>query len=506
MYTNFLHIFSLFIITTLVLLYFPGSFCQNGGEYAACGAPFRCAGIQEISYPFWGGNRPDYCGYPGFQLNNCQGDVPILTISSIQYRVLEINSTAHTLKVAREDLWNNTCPRFLYNTTLNRNLFEFSPNDQNVTLHYGCSTSSGQPSPRPPHMFDCTVNGTNSESLFTIGEDSPSIPGTGTDIRCDTNISVPVNETAAGNLAGSTASIVLLQDALASGFSLQWSANNRVCRNCIRSGGLCGTNQDSQALACYCADGTHASICNTTQTRNNTQNGINTQTGNTTQTGNITLTGNNTQTGTRNGLRFGCRIKERKGLDDKWKPYRVLEIDDSTKTVRVAREDLWNTTCPRSFYNTTLEQNIFLLSPNYPNITLYYGCSTFNGQPIPQLPSMFPCVGNDTSSASFFTVGGNFPSIPGFETDIRCETSISVPVNQTAAEFLAGSTASIVLLRDALASGFSLQWSANNNVCENCTRSGGLCGTNRDSQSFACYCVSGTSASTCNSIETENGT
>ncbi|CAA3020901.1 Hypothetical predicted protein [Olea europaea subsp. europaea] len=240
--TTFLNIFSLFIVTNFVLLYIPGSLCQNGGKYAACGAPSRRAGIQGVSYPFWGGNRPDYCGYPDFQLNNCQGDVPILTITSRQYRVLEINSTAHTLKVAREDLWNTTCPRFLYNTTLDRTLFEFSPNDQNITLHYGCSTSSGQPAPLSPHMFNCTVNGTNSGSLLTIGEDSPSIPGTGTDIICDTNIFVPVNEMAAGNLAGSTASILLLQDALASGFSLQWSANNRVCRKCIRSGGLCGTN------------------------------------------------------------------------------------------------------------------------------------------------------------------------------------------------------------------------------------------------------------------------
>ncbi|XP_022893496.1 LEAF RUST 10 DISEASE-RESISTANCE LOCUS RECEPTOR-LIKE PROTEIN KINASE-like 2.1 isoform X2 [Olea europaea var. sylvestris] len=273
MYTDFLYILSLFIITTLVLLYIPGSLCQNGGEYASCGASFQCAGIREISYPFFGGNRPEYCGYPGFQLSNCQGDVPILTISSRQYRVLEINNFTKTVRVSREDLWNIICPRFLYNTTLEQNIFLFSPNYPNVTLHYGCSTSSGQPAPRSPHMFNCTVNGTNSENLFTIGEDSPSIPGFETGIRCETNISVPVNQTAARLLAASSASIVLLQDALASGFSLQWSANNIVCENCIRSGGVCGTNRDSLSFACYCTNGTFASICNSTSTGNNTQTG-----------------------------------------------------------------------------------------------------------------------------------------------------------------------------------------------------------------------------------------
>ncbi|CAL5425908.1 unnamed protein product [Camellia sinensis] len=28
---------------------------------------FQCANMQNIDYPFWGGNRPDYCGHPGFQ-------------------------------------------------------------------------------------------------------------------------------------------------------------------------------------------------------------------------------------------------------------------------------------------------------------------------------------------------------------------------------------------------------------------------------------------------------
>ncbi|CAL5415921.1 unnamed protein product [Camellia sinensis] len=28
---------------------------------------FQCANMLNIDYPFWGGNRPDYCGHPGFQ-------------------------------------------------------------------------------------------------------------------------------------------------------------------------------------------------------------------------------------------------------------------------------------------------------------------------------------------------------------------------------------------------------------------------------------------------------
>ncbi|KAL2453367.1 Protein kinase superfamily protein [Abeliophyllum distichum] len=252
--------YSLLVISFLLI---PGSLCQNG-DYATCSASFQCAGIRNITYPFWGGSRPGFCGYPGFQLN-CQGDVPILTISSIQYRVLEIDITTQTIRVARGDLWNITCPRFLYNTILEPNLFTFSPNYPNITLYYGCNV---QPITQLPGLFNCNVNQTVIRNFFTIGGALPSVPGTG--ISCDNTISVPVNQTAAGYLALPTASITHLQEALASGFSLQWSANNRVCENCIQSGGLCGTNRNSPSFACYCADRTHALTCNDTSSQTGT--------------------------------------------------------------------------------------------------------------------------------------------------------------------------------------------------------------------------------------------
>ncbi|KAL2522186.1 Protein kinase superfamily protein [Forsythia ovata] len=257
-----------YFLLVISLLLIPGSLCQNG-EYATCGASFQCAGIQNITYPFWGGSRQGFCGYPGFQLNNCQGDVPILTISSIQYRVLEIDNTTQTIRVAREDLWNSICPRFLNNTILEPNLFTFSPDYPNITLYYGCN---GQPITQLPSMFYCNRTQTiNSLSFFRIGEALPSFPGTG--ISCDNNIFVPVNQTAAEYLALPTASTIVLQEALASGFSLQWSANNSVCENCIQSGGLCGTNRNSTLFACHCADRTYALTCNDTSSQ--TGNGSN---------------------------------------------------------------------------------------------------------------------------------------------------------------------------------------------------------------------------------------
>ncbi|CAI9758405.1 unnamed protein product [Fraxinus pennsylvanica] len=236
------------------------------GEYATCGAPYRCGDIQNITYPFWGGSRPEYCGFSGFQLN-CQGGVALLNILSIQYRVLEINNTTWspwTLKVAREDLRTTACPRFLYNTTLDLNLFKPSPDYSNVTIYYGCSLN-GQPT-QLVNQFSCNVNGTNTDSFYVI-EDSSASRNT---IRCNNSIYVPINRTYQSLFALPTASVTrLLQDAFVSGFSLRWEANNRICQNCVGSGGLCGTNRDG-SFACYCANRTSALTCNDAPTGNGT--------------------------------------------------------------------------------------------------------------------------------------------------------------------------------------------------------------------------------------------
>ncbi|PIN23043.1 hypothetical protein CDL12_04238 [Handroanthus impetiginosus] len=107
-------------------IYFPSGFSsQMNQEHTTCFEPFRCGSIN-ISYPFWGGRRLPSCGRQGFEIH-CNEDVPLLNISSLFYRILEIDFSNHTLKVAREYLWNNSCPSILHNITLNPNLFEFPP-------------------------------------------------------------------------------------------------------------------------------------------------------------------------------------------------------------------------------------------------------------------------------------------------------------------------------------------------------------------------------------------
>ncbi|PIN07249.1 Serine/threonine protein kinase [Handroanthus impetiginosus] len=183
-------------------------------ENTTCFEPFRCGSIN-ISYPFWGGRRPPSCGSQGFEIH-CNGDDPLLNISSVFYRVLEIEFSNHTLKVAREDLWNNSCPSILHNTTLDPNL-----NDKNVTLYFNCMSNKQE---TLPNEFGCHRDGVNTINLFKTGSASPD-PRSG--ITCSNYISVTVNHAAAKPLKTPMASTVnVLQGALVSRISVKRTAVN----------------------------------------------------------------------------------------------------------------------------------------------------------------------------------------------------------------------------------------------------------------------------------------
>ncbi|KAI3669638.1 hypothetical protein L6452_40947 [Arctium lappa] len=155
----------LFTVILVVVVRFSAIWCQGTSRYDACGESVEC-GNNQLEYPFWGSDRPAYCGHMGFQLN-CRSDVFILNYESVDYRVLQMDSSKKTISVARNNLWATECPQYLHNTTYNTTLF----NDNNfgqedVSLYYGCNSTV----PTFPiglsstNEFSCNVNGTESDS------------------------------------------------------------------------------------------------------------------------------------------------------------------------------------------------------------------------------------------------------------------------------------------------------------------------------------------------------
>ncbi|KAL0462012.1 UNVERIFIED_CONTAM: LEAF RUST 10 DISEASE-RESISTANCE LOCUS RECEPTOR-LIKE PROTEIN KINASE-like 2.1 [Sesamum latifolium] len=173
----------LLAVVTLLPLHFPGFYSQQG----ECSHSFQCGNITNIMYPFWGGRQPQACGLSGFQLNDCDGDFPLLNIPPLIYRVLEFDFSNRTLKVARQDLLGDACPTTFYNTTL-QDLYHFAPNsnDQNITLFFDCVVDKNGESTSLPYLLGCI-------NLFTK---RVAAAGPGPDITCSHNVSVPVNQTA----------------------------------------------------------------------------------------------------------------------------------------------------------------------------------------------------------------------------------------------------------------------------------------------------------------------
>lgn len=132
--------------------------------------------------------------------------------------------------------------------------------------------------------------------------------------------------------------------------------------------------------------------------------------------------------------------------------YIIQELDFSTNTVRVARQDVQDTNCPQPLHNTTIDWELFKYPPNSTdrNLTLYFDCATN----IHMQPNAFPCA-NQTNS-NLFKINGDGD---GDGDGISCNTNIYVPVNREDAESLQNPTASSInSLRSALITGFSIQW------------------------------------------------
>ncbi|KAI3777265.1 hypothetical protein L1987_47063 [Smallanthus sonchifolius] len=233
-------LFAIMIVLATVI-HFPVLRCQQTPPYDICRQSAQCGDI-EFAYPFWGLNRPGYCGHPGFQLTS---NVTGLVLESVNYQLLNADSRTHTITIARNDLWSTNCPQYLHNTSYDSTLFNGSSFDQeNVSLYYGCQDNI-------PLPLDADVFRSSCQPRVIVISIEPVCPS------CNNSITVPVDRSSVISSESD------LSSALRAGFKLQWTANDDDCDRCIRSDGRCGSNSTSPELfACYGASGNFSLTCN----------------------------------------------------------------------------------------------------------------------------------------------------------------------------------------------------------------------------------------------------
>lgn len=191
---------------------------------------FTCGSLNGIRFPFRGNTFPQYCGYPGLQLNCQPNNITTIRIANTTYRILSIDQTSQIMKIAREDLMESTCPRDLLNTTLDYTLFQYASNYTNITFLYGCPVVINVPSFNMPPCGSFVLPGAKGPGM------------------CNVSVVVPVLPTGLAELLNLEA----LGRVLKQGVEVRWTVDMNGCRECTGSGGLCGYDFGAKRTTCFC--------------------------------------------------------------------------------------------------------------------------------------------------------------------------------------------------------------------------------------------------------------
>ncbi|GKV16745.1 hypothetical protein SLEP1_g27341 [Rubroshorea leprosula] len=468
--------FFFFIIITFVLIHAPKFASPVDEHYLNSKGTFACGSIENIGYPFWGSDRPDYCAFPGFQLN-CSDLTPDVRVMSATYHVLGINNENRLLTLAGTDYLDNLCPTFLINTTLNPDLFEFTSDSQDISLYYRC--------PPPPTQYQIR-DLSSSVILLVISSQRIWVA-----VECKIIAYVIVAEAPAGNVATtfyvtvqfeSTKSCSLVNGQLTCPFkpvSFLFSKCNTYSAPSLSSG-----IHDAPSLFLFLlifphsAHGTHSSAQNNTSTFPNCN-----QTFSCGGLQNLSypfIGGPRPSYCGPPGFFLTCTDDEIPQLIMDSLSYRIIQLDRNIESIMLSRSELYNNTCTLQFANTSLSSPLFNLSPDSKNLSLFYECTPVQVQ-VYILENLFWCGDGNLSSAAY-DVLGPVPNDPIFKI-IRCNISIKLPMLQAAADKIETNSST---LREALMEGFSVIYTTpNEDDCVRCRDSDRDCGF---LDHFVCIC------------------
>nr|AFK47643.1 unknown [Lotus japonicus] len=193
-FTTMFNLFCFFLLTTL-----PPSHSHQPpppppspvSNYSLCEVEtYNCGNLTGISYPFWGQNRPSYCGGGNMFNLTCHHDLNTTTvlIGSQNFTVLGIQPHNYTMTLKPTDL--NVCsPQQFDDTYLIRDLFEYPTTSvSNITIFYNCSYSG-------ENFFSCGGGQQQQQQQHAfshVGVDDVELKKLSVLYRCERHVNVPV--------------------------------------------------------------------------------------------------------------------------------------------------------------------------------------------------------------------------------------------------------------------------------------------------------------------------
>ncbi|KAG7942129.1 hypothetical protein I3843_16G084200 [Carya illinoinensis] len=241
----------------------PPSHCIEDDLFLACSRPYECGNLKNISFPFWGGERPQYCGHRVYKLECRNDSYTVMKFEELEFRVLNINQSTRIMSIARVDLWDiqHSCPRKFVNTALNYTLFDYNHQTvQNLTLVYNCSSPANTSEEK---RFMCGPEGGDRYN-YTYYLDEIN----NTEVaKCRSNIKVPILRWGGATLSAQDPQETgnqTLQIVLNEGFEVKYLYGmTYVCRECEKSGGSCGSNMSNSTapFVCFCPGEVNSVMC-----------------------------------------------------------------------------------------------------------------------------------------------------------------------------------------------------------------------------------------------------
>ncbi|KAK3425979.1 hypothetical protein EUGRSUZ_F02517 [Eucalyptus grandis] len=434
------------ITTALSLIRAPTTHGADDASYLSCNSTIQCGILQNASYPFWGSNRPSYCGLPNFELTCQDNTTPLLNISNQIFRPLIPIPPSSSFSYTSDTVASN------------------------LTLYYGCEASTSQiVSTIIKSQFNCTINNNNDTGYFITKKVSDIPYADPTTIAtyfggCTTSVVLPAYQSAIQEIESNPTSATV-ESAIDEGFGLQWTVDNQ-CTLCLASGGQCGRDNSSGDFTCYCKDKSYSSTCSAAAPLVNVS---------------YPFTG-----GDRPAhcgppeFRLGC-VADSPQLTAGSLTYRVLALDQVRRSLTLSRTDLYNNTCLQQYDNTTLNSTIFTLASDNEDLTLFYECSTLMTV---KPENLFTCEVSGTATNNYYLIGA-VPVDPILSVS-KCNVSVTVPILQSAVIML---TANRSRLGDALMEGFEVNYTnPYEDQCGKCVGIGGECGFDSDHGKPVCIC------------------
>ncbi|XP_030452170.1 LEAF RUST 10 DISEASE-RESISTANCE LOCUS RECEPTOR-LIKE PROTEIN KINASE-like 1.4 [Syzygium oleosum] len=219
----------------LILIKTPRSLGED--YYSSCTEKFSCGDVVDVGYPFWGGSRASFCGYPQLELKCENGSTATIVIQEVKYRVLGVYpDPIQVLRIARDDYMQGLCSTNFLNTTLDSSLFQIAYGYTNFTLLYGCQTVVP--------LFSCPVQGVPYTGGYYV------LSGLVVPIgSCFKSVVVPLSLDVWSTLGNSSSNLV---EVLQHGFEVQLKVDGEACGECTQSFGVCGYDLATNQTTCYC--------------------------------------------------------------------------------------------------------------------------------------------------------------------------------------------------------------------------------------------------------------